>query len=77
MENNLSDVSEKDYYEITVYHVSHSRIPENQLITKTNKTTQSYGFLKRDFEHLNYIPEVELCGLKLTIEIGDDYGKDL
>ena len=75
MENELTDVSEKDYYEITVTHVTHSRVPENQLITKKNIDTQSYSFLKRDFEHLNYIPQVELCGLKLTIEKGDDYEK--
>lgn len=73
--NDLTDVSEKDYYEITVRQVSHSRVPENQLITKKDITTQSYEFLKRDFEHLNYIPQVELCGLKLTIEKGDDYEK--
>jgi hypothetical protein len=68
---------ENDLYEITVRHISCSKVPENKLITKKDITTQNYEFLKRNFEYLNYIPQVELCGLKLTIEKGEDYGKDL
>lgn len=67
----LSDVSDKNIYEIQVRKIVYSRVPENLLITEKQILTESFCFQEKDLKNMATNPEISLCGLNLTIEVQD------